>query len=270
MASKSKAKRAVNYACELELKILLICTKNKSLGIGTLKHIDRLKELIGLYIRTETWKTIPRNLKFRKAIKKHAIWMAEHTVADDWMTSRLGEISTLMTTRILTKPQFSGYSYQDEFYSDALYKIFRYIKNFDHKKISAITGDSVNAFAYVTQIIHNSIIYVINYNKKHQDRIKTEYNHQRLKFLTEVPGLRINANMILDTVKEPEAEPVVVNLYYYNTHTFYDDLVADLERIDMNNVTEVRVVLPKGITHEDALIANFTEYNIVFDENKEV
>ena len=38
----------------------------------------------------------------------------------------------------MTKGQFRGYSYQDDFVSDSVFKILKYLDNFDHKKISKI------------------------------------------------------------------------------------------------------------------------------------
>ena len=87
-----------------------------------------------------------------------------------------------MIKKILTKPQFSGYSFKDDFYSDASYKILKYIHNFDHTKTSKITGLHVNAFSYVSQIIHNSIIYIIGEHKKYNSRLQDEY--EKYKALT--------------------------------------------------------------------------------------
>ena len=50
----------------------------------------------------------------------------------------------LIVERIITKSQFRGYSYHDEFKSDACYKVLKYIDNFDYTKVSAITKQPVS------------------------------------------------------------------------------------------------------------------------------
>ena len=79
-----------------------------------------------------------------------------------------------MIKKILTKPQFSGYTYRDDFYSDAIHKILKYLHNFDHTLISDISGTEVNAFAYISQIIHNSVLYIINTKNKELNEIKKQ------------------------------------------------------------------------------------------------
>jgi len=54
---------------------------------------------------------------------------------------------------------FSGYTYLDEMQSEAILTCVRYAHNFDRNK-------SNNAFAWITQIIHNSFVAVINDEKK--------------------------------------------------------------------------------------------------------
>ena len=78
-----------------------------------------------------------------------------------------------MIKHILTKPNFSGYTYTTDFYSDAIYKVLTYLHNFDHTLISKRTNIRVNAFAYISQIIHNSIVFIIK--KKQNERIKVNH-----------------------------------------------------------------------------------------------
>ena len=81
--------------------------------------------------------------------------------------NKFGEMILLMLNNIVTKSNFAGYSWRDEFFGDATEKILRYIHNFDASKISKITGQPVKAFAYLTQIITMSFVYVINkYNNE--------------------------------------------------------------------------------------------------------
>ena len=58
----------------------------------------------------------------------------------------IGECIFLISTRLATKPNFSGYSYKDDMISDGIENCIQYIHNFDPEK-------SENPFAYFTQII---------------------------------------------------------------------------------------------------------------------
>lgn len=248
-----------NYVNEVELKSLLIRAKNRASGIGTLKWNPRIKGLTDLYIKTDKLKQTARVLSFRKKLKDHIIWACEQTSAGTKEMNRLSTIIDIMVDRILTKPQFSGYTYVDEFHSDTQFKVFKYIDNFDHRKISKRSGDYVNAFAYITQIIHNSIIYVISTNKKAQDRIKAEYRNRQIQFAIENPGVK--PLLVHEPERDIEPEPVKMSRYYYNKNTFYEDFKRDLEHIDFSKISELTVFVPKGCKVED-----FTDYNITFKE----
>lgn len=256
MASKSQK---TNYVNEIELKALLIRAKNRANKLGTTKWNSRIKQAVDLYVKTDKLRQTARILAFRKAAKDHIIWMCEQTAATEKEMNRLSSIIDIMVDRILTKPQFSGYTYVDEFHSDVQFKVFKYIDNFDHRKISKRSGDYVNAFAYITQIIHNSIIYVISTNKKAQDRIKAEYRSQRIQFAIENPGIK--PLLVHESEHEVEAEPVKMTRYYYNKSTFFADFKADLERLDFSKISELTVYVPKGCKVED-----FTGYNVKFKE----
>lgn len=251
--------RKTNYANEVELKSLLIRAKNKALGLGDGTWNRRINELVGTYIKTDTWRLTARVQRFRKAVKNHIVWACEKTCAGDSELNRLSAIVDLMVDRILTKPQFSGYTYVDEFHSDVQFKIFRYITNFDHRKISKISGDYVNAFAYVTQIIHNSIIYVISTNKKNQERIKAEYHKQQIAFAADNPGIK--PVLMADPERKVEPGLLTVTKYYYNKNDFLDHFEQDLELIDFSKVSEMTVWVPHGCD-----VSNFTDYNVIFKE----
>lgn len=251
--------RKANYASEMELKSLLIRAKNSALGMQDLSWNRRINELVTLFIASESWRQQARVLKFRKNLRAHIVWACERCAAGEPELTRLCNIVDLMIDRILTKPQFSGYTYTDEFHSDAQFKIFRYITNFDHKKISRISGDFVNAFAYVTQIIHNSIIYVISTNKKHRERIKTEYLRQQIAFSVDNPGFRVPLKR--DAPVAFEVSKMNVTKYYRTKANFVDNFETDLERVDFDKVDKLIVYVPRGCD-----VSNFTNYDITFKE----
>lgn len=79
---------------------------------------------------------------------------------------KFGSMILLLLKRIMSRHNFSGYTWKDDFYSDAIEKIFKYIHNFDPTLTSKITGKPVKAFAYLTQIAMHSFISVINSHKE--------------------------------------------------------------------------------------------------------
>ena len=71
----------------------------------------------------------------------------------------IGECIFLISTRLETKPNFSGYSYKDDMISDGIENCIQYIHNFDPEK-------SENPFAYFTQIIWFAFLRRIQKEKK--------------------------------------------------------------------------------------------------------
>jgi len=71
----------------------------------------------------------------------------------------IGECIFLISTRLATKPNFSGYSYKDDMISDGIENCIQYIHNFDPEK-------SQNPFAYFTQIIWFAFLRRIQKEKK--------------------------------------------------------------------------------------------------------
>ena len=175
----SQEKRAKHdYTSELELKCLLIRINNKRSGKTlTEKHNSKIQRYISLYnklnnIKYKDTKSTQRKIRLREKLKSLAISLSKESNTNKESYERFGEIILLMIKNILKKPNFSGYTYTDEFYSDAIHKIIKYMHNFDSEKISKSTGVQVNAFAYVSQIIHNSILFIIISKNKEQDSIK--------------------------------------------------------------------------------------------------
>ena len=174
--NKHKKKQKHNYTSELELKSLLIRVKNERQGTGSQKRNAQINRYVKIHTKLGTMKygTVEERKKrdaLRKKLSSRIVQLSEMTCVDPLSYERFGDIILLMIKNILRKPQFSGYTFRDDFYSDAVYKILKYLHNFDHTKISDRSGQAVNAFAYISQYIHNSIIYVINTKKKDQDRL---------------------------------------------------------------------------------------------------
>lgn len=171
-----KSRQKHDYTCELELKSLLIREKNSKLELqnNSIRTNKRINELINLFVKLNTDK-FQKSLNSKKVknlqnkIKDTIIKRSELVSIDRFSHERFGEIILLMIKNILKKPNFSGYTWKEDFYSDATYRVLKYLHNFNHTKTSEKTGQSVNAFSYISQIIHNSIVYIINTNNQEID-----------------------------------------------------------------------------------------------------
>jgi len=174
-----------NYTSELDLKSMLIRIKNWKGGKGFSEHKNKtINKYINWYVKINHKKyprhspMIHKKLLVKNKIKQRVIELSEITNIDKKTYEHFGDTILLMIRHILTKPNFSGYTYKIEFYSDAVYKILKYLHNFNHDLISKRSGVKVNAFAYISQIIHNSIVFVINSKKREQERIKERISNE--------------------------------------------------------------------------------------------
>ena len=73
------------------------------------------------------------------------------------MSNELGNMFLAIAKRYVSRPNFNGYSYRDEFISSAVYRMVRYAENIDPSK---------NCFAYLTQITHFSALATLKKEKK--------------------------------------------------------------------------------------------------------
>lgn len=183
----------MNYANELELKSLIIRIKNSRIKYNTIKtkksiednseqnvkKNKRIEKYVRWYISLENNKNNKNVKDVRKKIEDTVIRLSEQCLIDHENYERFGNLILLIIKHFLSQGKFSGYSYYSEFVSDATNKILLYLDNFDHTKISKITNQKVSAFSYITQIIFNSVLFIINKNKKDQEYIQHEINMAR-------------------------------------------------------------------------------------------
>jgi hypothetical protein len=189
MFNQVKVRQKHDYTTEIELKSLIIRLNNwnkiKILTPGVHKLIfadSQRNKKINKYLLLHTKITNTQDIfekeykqkliSLKKKLKERIVKLSVQTPIDKDSYETFGGILILMIKNILKKPNFSGYSYKDEFYSDAIHKVLKYLHNFNHLLISERTGVEVNAFAYISQVIHNSVIYIIKQKAKEQENIK--------------------------------------------------------------------------------------------------
>ena len=86
-----------------------------------------------------------------------------------------GSMITEMMDKILTRPNFSGYSYKDEMKSLATEHILKYSWKFDSYRQSEISGQFISAFTYISTIIFNAFVATINKQNKELQKAKEDF-----------------------------------------------------------------------------------------------
>lgn len=222
-----------DYTNETELKSLLMREKNSAVNHGTTDKNAEINNLIEEY----------KNTGKPTEIKNKIIELSKDTKIDSKSHEIFGRIVLLMIQKILTKPNFSGYSWRDEFFSTSCYRVFKYLHNFDFEKRSKITGGEVSAFSYITQIITMSILEVINKNNKYSKELE-DYKNQ----MSRAHGLETDPeNLSYFEDSSPENIDILVDYEF-------DSLVDIIEKsIAENPDKEIKIYYPK-------------DYRITYDE----
>jgi len=245
-----------NYTSELELKSLLIRIKNKRLGIGTPELNTRINKYVIWHtlINAKKYQYPQKRNLIKAKIKAKIIELSERTCSDNKSYERFGEIVLLMIKKILTKPNFSGYSYKDEFYSDAVYKILKYLNNFNHLKISERSGTYVNAFAYISQIMFNSIIYIINTKNKEKDKLDNYTTSQQLTNASPTTNFGWNR---ADYKARPASKCLITRMF--NLKTIKSSLIEDINDLVLDNPN----IHGLEITYPETYKPTFDEFNTI-------
>lgn len=110
----------------------------------------------------------------------------------------------LIINNLKKRPQFSGYTsnWTEDYISNSIYKMLKYIHNFDHTRISKITGQRVSTFAYLTQIAKAAFIEVINRRKNEESLIKETFQYHELDELIQMANIKMNENSSTELVDE--------------------------------------------------------------------
>jgi len=261
-----------NYTSELELKSILIRIQNMKDECGEYDDNKR----IGKYVK---WHTDLSNCKdhqperrntIKHKIRDKVVELSEKTKSDDVVYERFGEIILLMVKNILKSPKFSRYTYFDDFYSDAVFKIIKYLHNFDHTKISVRTNQRVNAFAYISQIIFNSVLFVIISKGKDSKKIDAyqvdmqiqnesqvnSFEHHRDITDTSVGGeCTITKILTLDVITHDDFLETVFDWIESNPADSYVVIIPDDFKPTADELTEV-------VGHSKSIIVEGSSYEI--------
>jgi len=258
-----------NYTSEIELKSLLIRVQNwnetKAVNIHRLTQEEyRLNRIINRYIKVFTklnnQKESEQKQKaslLKKKLKERIINLSVQVQIDPLSYENFGSILLLMIKNILKKHQFSGYSYRDDFYSDAIGKILKYLHNFDHSMISERSGQEVSAFAYISQIIHNSIVFIIKQKAKEQENLKDVISLEVIYGEFDLKSVHKKS----DAIQQPQIEEVneyKIKIEDLSTKSLYDILSEINKEIDEDkHLKDTRFC----IEYPSEYRISFTEYD---------
>jgi len=187
-----------------------------------LKDIDRLRqEFIQLEERSDLGET---GLQKEKRKVRDELRDISIKTFIDRDTQLFGQMITTMAKNIVTRPQFSGYTFREEMQSLAIQHILLYTWKFNPYQQSKITGQYISAFAYISTIIFNACIATINRFKLEQDKAKSDFLEQQklihrdpnqstigpdfenAKITVNLPNLKIEENVLLKEMKSRTIE----------------------------------------------------------------
>lgn len=270
-----------NYTSELELKSLLIRIKNDRYELGKYDLNERINARIKLHTALGELDlgpdTSPERNVLRRRIYQNVVKLSEQTRIDYDSYERFGEIILLMIQKILTRPNFSGYSYRHDFYSDAVYKVIKYLHNFDHNLISKRSGLPVNAFAYISQYIHNSVIYIIGKHKKENDGLDAIVKSSNSSMSSKVLTMDTMDTMeSKDNFENNKETGEILNITLSNITSLKDEIKGIIDYLDLemlNIIEDLNTHENSEYFHEinDTDIARFniiypSDYVIAFEE----
>lgn len=116
-----------------------------------------------------------------------------------------GEMISLMADKILTRPQFSNYTFKEEMKSLGIEYVLKYSYRFDPYRISDISNQYVSAFSYISTIIFSGILQTINSFNKEQEKIK-KYLQEHKKIISEEE----NSSDIIPLYEDIEYRQIIV------------------------------------------------------------
>lgn len=143
-------------------------TTSNNDGLGSTSEVDtKLTEQTEKKVKTTKTATKAATKKSTKNPKFYLtnaelLAAVKRAKEKDELTDELARMFMKLVKRYASRINFVGYPYNDDLQSQALLNLTRGWKSFDETRFS-------NAFAYYTQITHNSFIQYLNHERSHRD-----------------------------------------------------------------------------------------------------
>lgn len=145
----------------------------------------------------------------------------------------IGNCILMISKRLATKPNFSGYTYKEDMISDGIENCLQYMHNFNPEK-------SKNPFAYFTQIIWFAFLRRIAKEKKQMYiRFKASQNMADSLSVTDSNDVQIHMNeapaYISEFIREYEAKLLSKKIAAEDAELARSKAVDQMDQIDQEN-----------------------------------
>ncbi len=164
-----------------------------------------------------------------------------------------GEMVLIIINNILTRPNFSGYSYKNEMKSLAIEHILKYTWRFAPYKQSKISGQYVSAFTYISTISFNAFVATINSQNKESKKSKDDFlETQKFKYST------VKSSKIIPDHSEIGKKVKLVNIK--------NKLIDEIKKISLDQ-KDILVEYPKNYRVDMKEYKSITEFSKENDLN---
>ena len=187
---------------------------------------DKVAKLNGkkLKIATSLLESIESGAKYPELVIEKKQLLEDGAVLD-YSKQEFGRMVLLIINNLMKKHCFSGYTenWTEDFKSNAIYKIFRYIHNFDSERISEVTGKKVSSFAYLTQITYMAFLEVINKRKAENElmfRTMIPLQDVKVDYYTQDKGVNVSAMEMKH--EDDKLTTIYIDPYDLKTKSLYE------------------------------------------------
>lgn len=166
--------------------------------IYNIQQSNKLKKLLEDYKNYEDAETL-----------EHIQALKDKGIVPNYSREIFGNMILQIAKKLSMKSNFAGYTWHEDFYSNALEKILTYaINNADLNMISKRSKERTKIFAYISQICTNAFLEIINQRKQEQsdmmefiipfedfyEHVKQNYNpvYEKKVEDKELPDIRLN------------------------------------------------------------------------------
>jgi len=212
------------------------------------QYMDEINILRDKYIDLE--KSMEKGLQRAKRDVRNRLKDLSSKTYIDRDPNYFGEMILIIINNILTRPNFSGYSYKSEMKSLAIEHILKYTWRFSPYKQSKISGQYVSAFTYISTICFNAFVATINSQNKEIKKSKEDFIETQKAKYSSIKSSKITpeCSSISKTVK-------IVNIG--------NKLIDEIKKISLDS-RDILVHYPKEYKidmDEYSEISNFSESN---------
>ena len=137
------------------------------------EHIEEIEQLRKEFVKLD--QDDSKGLQKQKRDIRNRIRDLSTVTFTDRDQDIFGGLITEMMDKMLTRPNFSGYTYKNEMKSLATEYIIKYTTKFDSYRTSKITGQYASAFTYISTIIFNAYVATIIKHNKELKKAKEDF-----------------------------------------------------------------------------------------------